>query len=493
MVAALANPPRMIKSSLYTAVNVSASFSLVLAVAMLIPMVVDLSAGHPDWQAFLASALIVGTLCLLGIFATRGHVEPFSLRLGFMVVNLLWVMASVVGALPFMLSSLQLSPADAVFESVSGLTTTGATILVGLDSMSHGILLWRSLTHWIGGIGIIAIGLLLMPFLRVGGMQIFRMESSTKGDSPTPRFAEFTLILGMIYLGLTLACTAAYLLAGMNFFDAVNHAMATVSTGGFATKDSSFGSYGPGVLVVAIVFMTAGALPFIALVRAFVLRDIRRAYEPQIPVLLGIFVALSALVALGLIVGGGEAAGPAVLHATFNVVSIVTTTGFASADYNAWGPHAVGLFLFATILGGAAGSTSGGLKTYRIIVLVQALRKSLRELVYPNGVFVVRYAGAVVNDETIASVALFCAAFFGLWLVGSTTLSLIGLDLVTAVSGSLTALTNVGPGLGPTIGPAGNFATLPESAKWILSVLMVVGRLEILTVFVLFGRGFWRG
>ena len=493
MVAALANPPRMIKSSLYTAVNVSASFSLVLAVAMLIPMVVDLSAGHPDWQAFLASALIVGTLCLLGIFATRGHVEPFSLRLGFMVVNLLWVMASVVGALPFMLSSLQLSPADAVFESVSGLTTTGATILVGLDSMSHGILLWRSLTHWIGGIGIIAIGLLLMPFLRVGGMQIFRMESSTKGDSPTPRFAEFTLILGMIYLGLTLACTAGYLLAGMDLFTAINEAMSTVSTGGFATKDSSFGSYGPGVLIVAMIFMILGALPFIAFVRAFVLRDIRRAYEPQIPVLLAILFILSALAAFGLIVFQREPVATSILHASFNVVSIVTTTGFASDNYMDWGPHAVGLFLFATILGGSAGSTSGGLKTYRLIVMYQTVRTAIRGLIFPNGMFVVRYGGAVVPDETIKAVSIFIAVFFAVLFVVSTLLSMLGLDLVTAFSGALTALTNVGPGLGPIIGPAGNFSSLPDAAKWILSLTMVLGRLEILTVIVLFGRGFWRG
>lgn len=483
----------MIKSSLYTAVNVSAWFCLVLAVAMIFPIAIDLHDGHPDWQAFLSAALFVGTFCILAIFATRGRVEAFSLRLGFMVVNMLWLMAVVVAALPFLFGSLRLSPADAIFEAVSGLTTSGGTVLSGLDTMPRGILLWRSLLHWVGGIGIIAIGLLLMPFLRVGGMQIFRMESSTKGDSPTPRFAEFTLILGMIYLGLTLACTAAFLLAGMDMFTAINEAMSTVSTGGFATKDSSFGSYSPQILIVTMVFMILGALPFIAFVRAFVLRDIRRAYEPQIPVLLAILFILSALATFGLIVFEGEPAATSILHGTFNVVSIVTTTGFASDDYMDWGPHAVGLFLLATILGGAAGSTSGGLKTYRLIVMYQTVRTAIRSLIFPNGMFVVRYGGTVVPEETIKAVSIFIATFFAVLFVVSTLLAMLGLDIVTAFSGALTALTNVGPGLGPIIGPAGNFSSLPDAAKWILSLTMVLGRLEILTVIVLFGRGFWRG
>ncbi|MEX0860936.1 MAG: potassium transporter TrkG, partial [Cucumibacter sp.] len=282
----------MIRSILYTAVNVSASFCLVLAVSMLIPMAVDLHDGHPDWQAFLASALIVGTLSLLAFVATRGRVEPFSLRLGFLVVNLLWASTSLAAALPFILCELHLPLADAVFEAVSGLTTTGSTVITGLDGMPRGILLWRSLTQLIGGIGIIAVGLLLMPFLRIGGMQIFRMESSTKGDSPTPRFAEFTFVLTTIYVGLTVACAIGFMLAGMDVFDAVNHAMTTVATGGFGTHDNSFGSYGAPVLIVGIVFMIAGALPFIALVRAVVMKDIRRALDPQIPVLLGLLAVL---------------------------------------------------------------------------------------------------------------------------------------------------------------------------------------------------------
>lgn len=475
-----------------TTANVCGTFCLALAIAMLLPMAIDLHDGNPDWQVFLNSSLFVSVFSALAIVATRGAIAPFSLRLGFFLINCLWLSTSVVAAIPYLMSSLGMSLADSVFEAVSGLTTTGSTVLTGLDGMPRGLLVWRSLTQWIGGFGIIAMGMLLLPFLRVGGMQIYQMESSTKGESPTARFKEFAMALVGIYVTFTLACAACYLAAGMSEFDALNHAMTTLSTGGFSTHDRSLGYFGEPILAVAIVFMLAGALPFIALVRALVLRDARRALEPQIPVLLGILVVLSALVAAGLIIGGDGPPGWVTLHATFNIVSVVTTTGYASADYMTWGTHAVGLFMLATFLGGCAGSTSGGLKTYRLVVMYQTVRSALRGLVFPNGLFVVRYGGEVVPPESIRSITVFIGAFFAALVTIAALLALMGLDYVTAFSGALTALTNTGPGLGDVIGPADNFASLPDAAKWLLSVAMLLGRLEILTVLVVFSPVFWR-
>lgn len=470
---------------------VCGSFGLFLSVFMLIPMMADLLVGNNDWQAFLAAAVLVGTAAVLLMAATRRAMPPFSLRFGFLLVNGVWATGSLVAAVPLMLSTQGLSFTDAMFESVSGMTSTGSTILSGLDSMPPGILLWRSLTQWFGGLGIIAMGLLLLPFLRVGGMHIYRMESSLQTDNPFSRFAEFAGALVSLYVGLTLACVLGYVATGMTLFDAVNHAMTTISTGGYSTHDASMGNYGNGTLLVSTLFMIAGALPFIALLKAAVTGNFRDALELQIPVLLSILAILSFIVALSAIAFTHGAPFDMFVAAAFNITSVVTTTGFASQDYTLWGPLAVSIFLLATFLGGAAGSTAGGIKTYRLIILFQSFRSALKELVYPNGIFTVRYGSMEVSDYVIRSVALFVAAFMGLLLFATIALGATGLDIVTAFTGALTALTNVGPGLGDIIGPAGNFSSLSDVAKWILILAMLLGRLEILTVLVLVSPTFW--
>lgn len=467
-------------------------FMLFLAAAMLVPMMADLSVGNPDWQAFLGGALLVGLPSLLLVIGSRRSMPPFSLRFGFLVVNSVWFSTSCAAAVPLLLGGMGLSVTDAFFEAVSGMTTTGATVLSGLDTMPPGILLWRSMMQWFGGLGVIAMALLLLPFLRVGGMQVYKMESSIQSDSPYSRFTQFSSALVWLYTALSVACAIAYWISGMSVFDAVNHAMTTVSTGGYSTRDASMGYFRLGSLMVGIVFMIAGALPFVAILRALVTGKLHDAWEIQIPVLLailGVMTLLLALVGLSTL----DLAGHEVLiHTAFNVVSVVTTTGFASSDYMLWGPFAVTVFLVAIFLGGAAGSTSGGFKTYRLIVFYQALKVGLKELIYPNGIFIARYGKAELTGQAIRSVALFTAAFMGLLLLGTVGLGATGLDLVTAFSGSLTALTNVGPGLGEIIGPAGNFAPLSDVAKWIVIAGMFLGRLEILTVLVLFTPAFWR-
>ncbi len=474
------------------AAYVTAFFTLVLAGLMLVPMLIDLAVGNPDWQAFLVSSLTIGVPSALLVLATNRDLPPFSLKFGFLLVNMIWVTTSIVSALPFLLSGLDIGFTDAVFEATSGITTTGSTILTGLDAMPPGLLLWRSMTQWFGGLGIIAMGLLLLPFLRVGGMQIYKLESSVQSDSPFARFAKFSWAMVSLYLLLSLACAFSYFVSGMTLFDAVNHAMATVSTGGYSTHDASMGYFELPTLIVGIVFMTAGALPFIAILRAVTTGRIIEAFEVQVPVLLLIFAGLSLLVTFASLSTTDAHPGILLIHSTFNIVSVVTTTGFASGDYTQLGAFATGLFFLATFLGGCAGSTSGGIKTYRLIILFQSLRNGLQELIYPHGVFVVRYQKHEMPWDAIRSVHQFIGGFLVVLLILTVVLAATGLDTLTALTGALTALTNVGPGLGDVIGPAGNFASLAPVAKWALIFGMIAGRLEILAVLVLFSPAFWR-
>lgn len=478
---------------LIATIHITSYIGLVFAMSMLIPAGVDFSASNPDWQIFVTTAFVVGFFSGLSILATRREMPPFSLRFGFILVNAIWIVASLITALPLLFSAQHISFTDAVFESVSGITTTGSTILVGLDKMPPGILLWRSMTQWFGGLGIIAMGLLLLPFLKVGGMHIYRMESSLKSENPYTHFSAFSRALVALYLIISFACALGYGLAGMTMFDAINHAMATVSTGGYSTHDASMGYFNNNnILMVSTFFMAMGAMPFVALLRAVQKRSIAQAGDPQILVLITIFLALSLPVAYALIADGKMDRADALVHALFNLVSVITTTGFVSTDYTLWGPFAVAVFVLATFLGGAAGSTSGGIKTYRLIVMYQSLKTSLSELVFPNGVFVIRYGKDNVTNDMVQSVSLFIVAFMGLLMLLTIAMAATGLDFLTAFSGTLTALTNVGPGFGDIIGPAGNFSSLPGAAKWILVAAMLLGRLEIMTMLVLLSPGFWR-
>ena len=460
---------------------------------MLVPALVDLYFSNPDWRVFAFSALFIGAFSLITAVATRGNPAVFSKRLGFLLVNMLWLTLSVAGAVPLYLSSLELTLADAFFESVSAVTTTGSTVISGLDSKPPGILIWRSLLQWIGGIGIVALGLLVLPYLRVGGFSFFKMESSNTAEKPFARFSIFVRAFFAIYIGLTVACALAYGAFGMNLFDAVNHSMTTISTGGFSTHDASFGAFDSlALLWTGSLFMAVGGMPFSVLILFLVRGRLDSVRDPQILTYLLIMLVISLVIALGLRLGSGESFAWALSHATFNVVSVVTTTGFASTDYMKWGPLAVMLFFVATFLGGCSGSTAGGLKTYRIIIMANTIRAGIRRLIYPNGIHTVRYGAVTVDAEMQRGVLLFFCAYMALWIFGALALAATGLDVLTAASGSITALANVGPGIGDIIGPAGNFTSVGDPAKLILALLMLLGRLEILVVLVLFTPLFWR-
>lgn len=465
---------------------VASAVWIMLALVMAAVGAVDAVGGFADWSDIAAAAgcvAVVGGMVGLSSYDPAPKPTP---RFGFLLVVMLWFTAPIAGAAPFLLYGL--CPTDAVFESVSGFTTTGSTVMVGLDTTPPGILLWRSLLQWIGGIGILALGLVLLPYLRVGGMQLFAKESSDRSDKTLPRFASFSRALVGVYVIATALCAMAYSAAGLSGFDAVNHAMATLSTGGYSTYDASMGHFeGVGPLWVGSAFMIVGALPFSLYVAALVGRR-SVDLDPQVPV----FLAIVAMAALSLmIVREGGLESRAAAEAVFNVVSIITTTGFAASDYGAWGPYAVALFFLLTFLGGCAGSTSGGIKTYRMIVVASLLRTHLRRLASPNAVSLTRYGRRQVDPAVFRSALVFLGAFAVTLMALTLMLAATGLDFLTAHTSALTALTNVGPGLGPIVGPVGNFSSLPDAAKWIMCLGMILGRLEILPVLVVLTPDFW--
>lgn len=484
----------MNRQSVRAAIHIAAIFGIYLSLAMLVPAFVDFHFRNADWQVFALSAFFTGGLSLATALATQGRPATANARFGFLIVNLLWATTALFGAVPLMASSLDLTVADAVFESVSALTTTGSTVIVGLDSQPPGILLWRSLLQWIGGLGVIVLGLLILPFLNIGGVSYFKLESSDIEDRPFERLSVFIASILGIYTALTLACAIAYAAAGMSGFDAVNHAMATLSTGGFSTHDSSFGFYGDNLplLWIASLFMFIGGLPFSILALLAFRGRLDAARDPQIRAFALYILFFAVVVAAYVRVRSGAPFLEALSHSTFNFVSIITTTGFASQDYSTWGPFAVACAFIATFLGGCSGSTSGGIKAYRFIVLFELMSNGLRRLVYPSSVHTVRYGDRPVDDDMQRAVVLFIASFFVIWGVATVLLAGTGLDFLTSMTGALTAMTNVGPGLGDVIGPAGNFAPLSDTAKWVLSLAMLLGRLEILTVLVIFAPVFWR-
>lgn len=483
----------MNRSAARAAIHICAIFALYLSLAMLIPAAVDLAVGNEDWQVFAFSALFLSGLALAVALATQGRAPAPTTRFGFLLVNMLWITMAVAGAVPFLASSIDMNLADAFFESVSGITATGSTVIVGLDDMPPGLLLWRSLLNFLGGLGVVALGLFLLPFLNIGGVSYFKIESSDIEDRPFERFRTFATALIGIYGSLGVLCAICYALAGMDGFDAINHAMTTVSTAGFSTHDASFGVYAdrPAILWIASVFMFIGALPFSIMI-LFALRGrLDAVRDPQIRVFAGYTIVFAVAVAIYLRVKLDVPFFEALTHATFNFVSIITTTGFASDDYGSWGAFAVACAFVATLLGGCSGSTSGGIKAYRFLILFELLANGMRALVYPNVVQPVRYGDRIIDPDMQRAVILFIAAFFVIWAIGTILLGATGLDLISATSGAFASLTNVGPGLGNVIGPAGNYSLFPDAAKWICAALMLIGRLEILAVFVIFTPTFW--
>jgi trk system potassium uptake protein len=466
---------------------------LVLAAAMGVPAVVDLLSEDPDWQVFLASAMVTGFVALTMIFGSRPAGRPsLDSRQAFLLVTAAWVSTAGFGALPFVFSALKLSPVDGVFEAMSGLTTTGATVIVGLDHAPKGLLLWRALLNWLGGEGIIVMAVAILPLLRIGGMQMFKMETSDKTERIRPRVSQVATSITIVYAVFTAAAAAAFWMAGMSMFDALCHAMAALSTGGFSTSDAKLGHWGPAAQWVAIVAMLAGGSTLTLWIRPWKRTQPGIFDESQTRWYLAFVGTFALLMALWQWAVNDLDFGEAARHSVFSVTSVVTTTGFVSTDYNAWGGFAQVVFFILLFIGGCTGSPSGAVKIFRWQVLFQMAGVHLKKLLHPHGIFVVEFNRQPISDQVVDSVLGFVVMYFFTFATLGLALTAVGLDFVTALSGSAAALANAGPGLGDVIGPAGTYKALPDAAKWILSFEMMLGRLELFTVFVLFTRGFWR-
>jgi trk system potassium uptake protein TrkH len=467
----------------------------ILGTLMMVPALVDLVAGTPEWIVFAVSSA-TSVFFGAGLWLTGRQAEPAKLNIkqAFILTTLSWLLLSAFGALPFMWAQTQLSFTRAFFETMSGLTTTGATMVSGLDNLPPGILLWRSILHWYGGVGIIVVAIAILPMLQIGGMQLFRTESSDKSEKILPRVAQIANGILIVYVGLTLMCMAAFFVAGMDIFDAINHAMATLSTGGFSTHDASLGFYNSAAIdYIAIVFMLAGALPMLLFVAALTGRPGLLIGNPEVRLFLLIVLGLSALSALQQMLAGINTGETAIRYALFNITTLITTTGFVTTDYTNWGAASDLIFFFTLFLGGCTGSTAGGLKAFRIGILGASLIQHVKRVVYPNGVFPIRWGGKTISDEVAAAVFSFLVLYCLTFLALATLLNIGGYDLRTAFSMTIACLANVGPGLGPLVGPATNFAAIDDVTTWLMSFAMFVGRLELFTVYVLFLPAFWRG
>jgi trk system potassium uptake protein TrkH len=468
-------------------------FLITLAVAMVLPMITLLIFERTsDLPSFLWSSTI--TLVAGLALVARGRPEHVHLRPRDMYLLTVssWVTVCIFAALPFLLTQ-HMSYTDSFFESMSGITATGSTVLSGLDTMSPGILIWRSLLHWLGGIGFIGMAVAILPLLRIGGMRLFQTESSDRSEKVLPRSHMVAKSIVLVYLGITLLGTLAFWWAGMSLFDAINHAMSAISTGGFSTSDQSLAKWQqPAVHWVAIVVMILGSLPFTLYVST--LRGNRKALikDQQVQGFIGLLLVTWLVMTLWYWATTDLPWYDALRHVALNVTSVITTTGFALGDYSLWGNFALMFFFYLGFIGGCSGSTAGGVKVFRFQVAYILLKANLNQLIHPRAVIKQKYNGHRLDDEIVRSILTFSFFFTITICMIALMLSLLGLDWMTALTGAASTVSGVGPGLGETIGPAGNFSTLPDAAKWILSLGMLLGRLEIITVLVLCIPAFWR-
>lgn len=465
-----------------------------LGVSMFAPMAVDLAYNDRSWRAFGISGLLTTLLGAATALATYTPKPDLRAKGAFLLTVLSWVALSGFAAVPFLMDPMKLSLTDALFEATSGITTTGSTILTGLDDMPKGVLLWRAILQWIGGVGIIVTAMAILPMLKVGGMQLFRLESSDMGEKILPRAASLAAGIGGIYILLTALCAIGYMVTGMNGFDAVAHAMTTLATGGYSTSDASMGGFiDDGADLVCIAFMMAGGMPFGIYLLLATRGDWRAPFkDSQVRAFVIVMIALIAMMTFYLWFASEITQSRALRLSAFNVVSIVTGTGYATTDYNAWGPFAMAAFFAFMFIGGCAGSTACSIKIFRYQVAFEALRGYLFKMLRQHAIVPLRYGGRPLPESVVYSVMSYFFLFFMTFAAVAIALSVIGLDPVTAWSGAGSAVANVGPGLGDIIGPAGTYETLPSSAKWILLIAMIVGRLEIVTALVVMTPAFWR-
>jgi len=466
---------------------------IILGAFMFIPFFVQLIYQEKS-NTFLSSAAITIFLGILLILTNMEENKKLNLQQAFLLTALSWLSIAIFGCIPFLLSDLNLSFVDSFFESMSGITTTGSTIIIDLDNTPKGILIWRAILQWLGGIGIIVMAITVLPLLNIGGMQLFRTEGADSTEKILPKASEVTIIIALIYLLLTFACGIAYWLFGMNIFDSIAHAMTTIATGGFSTYNESIGHFkNSNIEIISIIFIILGSIPFIAYLK-FVKGE-KKIFikDVQIRGLFYIFLISVLLMFLYLFFSNNEYSFLKNLRiSAFNVVSILSGTGYVTADFSLWGKFPLIFFLFLMFIGGCAGSTTCGIKIFRFQILGMFILNQIKKIVYPHGIFPMRYNNKKISNTFIFSIISFIFLYFLIFFILAALLSLNGLDFVTAISGSASAISNVGPGLGDVIGPNGNFSNLPNFSKLSLSLGMLLGRLELFAVLVLFFPAFWK-
>ena len=464
---------------------------IILGISMVFPIIIQIIFDELD-SSFIGASLITIIFGILFFLSNLDHDKKLSLQNAFLLTALSWLSIAVFSSLPFIFSNLNLSITDSFFESMSGITTTGSTIITDLNSSPKAILLWRALLQWLGGIGIIVMAITLMPIMNVGGMQLFKVSSSDASEKILPKTKEISLRLILIYLILTFLCSFFYNICGMKFFDSLTHSMTTIATGGFSNYNESIGYFNNiKIEIISMIFIILGSIPFIAYIKFLSGKKNIFYTDTQIKSFIKIIFYSILILFIYLTIFNKSFSDVSLRSISFNVISILTGTGYVTQNFDNWGSFPLIYFLILMFIGGCAGSTACGIKIFRVQILYLFLKNQLKKIIYPRGIFIIKYDNNNVNEKFMASIISFIYLYIIIFFIIAALLSLSGLDFTTSISGAATSISNVGPGLGELIGPNGNFSQLPDFSKWILSFGMILGRLELFAILVLFLPSFW--
>ena len=464
---------------------------IILGISMVFPIIIQIIFDELD-SSFIGASLITIIFGTLFFLSNLDHDKKLSLQNAFLLTALSWLSIAVFSSLPFIFSNLNLSITDSFFESMSGITTTGSTIITDLNSSPKAILLWRALLQWLGGIGIIVMAITLMPIMNVGGMQLFKVSSSDASEKILPKTKEITLRLILIYLILTFLCSFFYNICGMKFFDSLTHSMTTIATGGFSNYNESIGYFNNiKIEIISMIFIILGSIPFIAYIKFLSGKKNIFYTDTQIKSFIKIIFYSILILFIYLTIFNKSFSDVSLRSISFNVISILTGTGYVTQNFDNWGSFPLIYFLILMFIGGCAGSTACGIKIFRVQILYLFLKNQLKKIIYPRGIFIIKYDNNNVNEKFMASIIAFIYLYIIIFFIITAMLSLSGLDFTTSISGAATSISNVGPGLGELIGPNGNFSQLPDFSKWVLSFGMILGRLELFAILVLFLPSFW--
>ena len=465
---------------------------IILGFSMIIPILTQIFYDETD-AGFIGSGIISIIFGMLFFLSNLDHGKKINLQQAFLLTSLSWFSIAIFGSLPFIFSDLNLSITDAFFESMSGITTTGSTIITNLNETPKGILLWRAMLQWLGGIGIIVMAITLMPIMNVGGMQLFKITSNDTTEKILPQTKQISFRLITIYSLLTIICSIIYKICGMSIFDSLTHSMTTIATGGFSNYNESIGYFNNSYIeITSIIFILSGSIPFIAYLKF--LNGERRIFisDVQIKTFFKIIIYSILILFLYLVIKNKNFTDVSLLSISFNVISILTGTGYVTENFSNWGNFPLIFFLILMFVGGCAGSTSCGVKIFRVQILYEFFSNQIKKIIYPHGIFKIKYGKQNIDNKFMSSVITFIYLYLVIFFIVTALLSISGLDFVTSISAAATSISNVGPGLGDLIGPNGNFSELQNNSKWILSLAMILGRLELFAVLVLFIPSFWR-